>query len=142
MRQESNERWMGLRRAILLLFCAGSVGALVLAASNLLLRDPWASRGVAVVGLFVGIMMTLLVYRTWGSASCLADITALLAASLVTIENALLIRLACALGLFARCSTNDLRAATYGSALAVLLGVAPIWLVVRYLTWQASGRDG
>ena len=133
------ERWMGLRRAILLLFCAGSVGTLVLAAAIYccVIRGQV---GVTVVGLFVGIMMTLLVYRTWGSASCLADITALLAASLVTIENALLVRLACALGLFMG-STND-ESGDLWKRLAVLLGVAPIWLVVRCLTWQARGRDG
>ena len=133
----------GLLKVAALCFCMGVAGAILLAAASLLLAVSRLGRNVTVIGIFIGATVAISLYRVWGAASCLADISLILTSGLAVIGSIVLQRSVCSIpqerlpSLIEVCAPNNQRASMYGNILAVLFGCFPIWLAIRYLTWRA-----
>jgi len=128
------------------------IQAVALTSAAMFLPASWADQVLAAAGILAGAVGAILLYATWGSASCLADIavwaTALLAASggfALQYVACSIIQEAVSAGLTpdvpVACVPNYLRANVYGNALALLSGTFVAWVAMRYLTWKARASS-
>jgi hypothetical protein len=137
-------------RIIFLNVCIGAMGTMVLVLASLFLPPTLVDTWIAYVGVIVGCLMSLSVYRVWGSASCLADINVWCMALLAALGSEAIHSMICSMlpdrdsaGLVANalksCAPNNSRANAIGGALAVFGATFIVWVAVRYLSW-AKGR--
>jgi len=147
-----------LLRVFILSICLGCVAATILALTNLsvVVIGLYPDRSLAfqvltVFYLLVGGSLVIFIYRMWGGASCLADISVWLAVLLALVGSVAIQRMFCAFlnpmqsavhasRVSLVCDPSYQRAVAYGSALAVVIITLAVWAAVRYLGRQVRNR--
>ena len=130
--------------------CIGAMGTMVLSLTGLCLPPTLVGTWIAYVGVVIGCLMSIPVYRVWGSASCLADMNVFGLASLTAFGSGAIHSIVCSMlsdrdsaGLVTNalnsCAPHNSRAIALGGTLAVFGAAFIVWVAVRYLTW-AKGR--